>query len=100
MCRLQGALSNYGYRWGWFAIGCIFQVLIVAGLLLTGAARQACSAVQLRCLRTGDRDWQLSTELLYIVSSGSDARCPGIYLVSCQGIQWVQAWGLASLSSK
>ena len=76
-----------------------FQVLIVAGLLLTGAARQACSAVQLRCLRTGDRDWQLSTELLYIVSSGSDAGCPGIYVVSRQGIQWVQAWGLASLSS-
>ena len=34
---VQGALSNYGYRWGWFAIGCIFQVLIVAGLIMTGA---------------------------------------------------------------
>lgn len=61
--RLQGALSNYGYRWGWFAIGCIFQVLIVAGLLLTGAAHQPCSAVHFRCLGTRDRGWQLLVEL-------------------------------------
>lgn len=39
ICCVQGALSNYGYRWGWFGIGCVFQVLIVAGLILTGAAR-------------------------------------------------------------
>ena len=63
VCRLQGALSNYGYRWGWFAIGCIFQVLIVAGLLLTGAARPAYSAVQSRVLGPRDRDWQLSMKL-------------------------------------
>ena len=37
--RVQGALSNYGYRWGWFGIACLFQVLIVAGLVSTGAAR-------------------------------------------------------------
>ena len=53
---MQGALSNYGYRWGWFAIGCIFQVLIVAGLLLTGAARQASSAVHFSCLGTRGRE--------------------------------------------
>lgn len=34
---LFGALSNYGYRWGWYGIGCLFQILIVLGLVLTGA---------------------------------------------------------------
>ncbi|KAK9834321.1 hypothetical protein WJX81_006955 [Elliptochloris bilobata] len=33
---LMGALSNYGYRWGWFGIGCLFQIFIVAGLISTG----------------------------------------------------------------
>ena len=80
MC-LQGALSNYGYRWGWFAIGCIFQVLIVAGLLLTGAARQACSAVQVMCFGIGYRDWQLSKELHILM-------CQGIFLMSSRGAMW------------
>lgn len=34
---LFGALSNYGYRWGWYGIGCLFQIFIVLGLVLTGA---------------------------------------------------------------
>jgi len=33
---LMGALSNHGYRWGWYAIGCLFQIGIVLGLVLTG----------------------------------------------------------------
>ena len=44
VCCPQGALSNYGYRWGWFAIGCVFQVLIVAGLIMTGAATGFCAS--------------------------------------------------------
>ena len=36
---LFGALSNYGYRWGWFGIGCLFQIFIVLGLVLTGALK-------------------------------------------------------------
>jgi len=33
---LMGALSNHGYRWGWYAIGCLFQIVIVMGLVLAG----------------------------------------------------------------
>jgi len=58
---LMGALSNHGYRWGWYAIGCLFQIVIVMGLVLAGAhSRPAISnqapppgAHMLRCESAG-----------------------------------------------
>lgn len=33
---LFGALCSHKFKWGWFGAGCLFQVLLVYGMLVTG----------------------------------------------------------------